>query len=113
MEAIKELSEENKVLKNQLSEQSNVSKMSQDNEELRRELQQARLSLETLMRQARDAKAGEDARVARLRNELKQCEAGLEKQLLDALVDGSAAKAETYPSSLLSLLSFLCDEQLP
>ena len=72
--------------------QDDLSNVKQHNRELRSELHQARISLETLMQQARDARGSEDERVSRLREELQECEAGLEKQLLDALVDGSAAK---------------------
>jgi len=61
------------------------------------------------MHQARDARAGEDERVARLQNELEQCEAGLEKQLLDALVDGSAAKVPYAVPWLTLIFALLPD----
>jgi len=64
------------------------------NEGLRQELQHARKSLEALMQQTKAQQAAEDNRVERVRQEMEDCEAGLEKQLLEALVDGSGAKVE-------------------
>jgi predicted transcriptional regulator len=92
--AIAELSAENKALKMeaQSSNSSGNRADAETTEALRKELQHARQSLETLMQQARESRMQEDDRVARLRAEMEECEAGLEKQLLDALVDGSAAK---------------------